>query len=91
MTPPETDPTPQDHARGLYPKYQITKADGRPVDPSATYFVLRLDGRDAHAIACRAAALLYADLIERDLPLLARDLREQVQSLEPSRPSAPGR
>lgn len=86
MTPPQTDPTSQD--RGLYPKYHITKADGRPTDPSASYFVLRLDGQDPHATACRAAAAVYADRIEPVLPLLARDLRAQLAALDPSRSAA---
>ena len=37
-------------------KYHITKADGRPVDPKAIYFVLRLD-EDSCA---RAAMQTYA-------------------------------
>ncbi len=85
MTPPTTDPSPQDQARGLYPKYQICKADGSPVDPSADYFVLRLDGQDPHALACRAAVLTYANHIEPHLPLVARDLREKVRSRDSSR------
>jgi hypothetical protein len=42
--------------KGLYGKYVITKADGSPVDPSADYFVLRLDTDPA----ARAAARTYA-------------------------------
>lgn len=77
-----------DHERGLYPKYHITKADGRPVDPSATYFVLRLDGTDPHAVACRAAAAQYANLIEPILPALAADLRLRLAELDPERTPA---
>ena len=49
---------------GLHQRYIVHKADGSPVDPMATYFVLRLDakGRDwLHVKACRAAARAYAN------------------------------
>lgn len=81
MTPPQTEPTTQDRDRGLYPKYRITKANGRPTDPSASYFVLRLDGQALHAVACRAAAAVYADRIEPVLPQVAVDLRAQLAQL----------
>lgn len=42
--------------RGLYRKYVVEKVDGRPVDPDAEYFVLRVD-KDP---AARAAVLAYA-------------------------------
>jgi hypothetical protein len=64
--------------RGLYGRYIVRKADGSPTDPRAEYFVLRLDehGSDPiHIEACRAAAMVYADLIEPYLPQLAADLR----------------
>lgn len=63
---------------GLFRKYHITKADGRPIDPDAEYFVLRLDsgGSDQqHVNACRRAVLLYAECIQSHLPRLADDLR----------------
>lgn len=51
---------------GLYQKYIISKVDGSPVDPSAVYFVLRLDNgcKDrVHLDACRYAALVYSSQI----------------------------
>jgi hypothetical protein len=69
--------------RGLYNRYVVKKADGTPVDPRAEYFVLRLDehGRDPiHIEACRAAAMVYADMIAEHLPKLAADLRERYGS-----------
>lgn len=42
---------------GLYKKYNITKADGSPVDPSAQYFIL-CPTTDLHA---RTALRAYAD------------------------------
>lgn len=56
-------PTLGDNPGGLHQRYIITKANGEPVDPRATYFVLRIDGygRDPkHIAACRAAARTYA-------------------------------
>lgn len=64
--------------RGLYNRYEVRKRNGSGVDPSAEYFVLRLDsgGRDpVHVAACRAAVLVYADKIEAHIPQLAADLR----------------
>lgn len=69
---------------GLYRKYNIEKADGRPVDPRAEYFVLRLDGHGAstdidraHRNACIAAVRCYAARIEPWLPELAREICEK--------------
>lgn len=49
-------------------------------DPSAEYFVMRLDegGSDIeHIKACRIGVHAYADAIEHKLPQLATDLRER--------------
>lgn len=65
---------------GLFGKYHITKADGRPVDPGAEYFVLRLDdggGDSIHVAACRQAVMTYVHHIASHLPKLAEDLRER--------------
>lgn len=62
---------------GLMARYVISKANGEAVDPSAEYFVLRLDsgGSDSkHIEACRIAIREYANAIRDHLPLLARDL-----------------
>lgn len=62
--------------RGLYDKYRVTKADGRPIDDEA--FVLRPDQDEAAQIALRAYAeatdndALRADLIEW-LEILPKD------------------
>lgn len=58
--------------QGLYGKYIVSKADGTPIDPSADYFVLRLDSDPA----AREAALRYADAC--DNTALAAQLRERV-------------
>lgn len=73
----------QNRNRGLYRKYIIQKADGSPVDPTAEYFVLRLDvnGKDPqHIRACRTAVLAYASKIADHLPQLAADLRTRYGS-----------
>ena len=83
-------PKKRDNPNGLHQRYIVTKADGEPTDPMATYFVLRLDhfGRDGqHIAACRAAAKAYADYAERvkDHELLNKigeQLRTLVENLE---------
>ena len=57
--------------RGWYDKYIVTKADGSPVDPKATYMVLKLDTDKA----AQAAALEYARKTENLL------LREDILNI----------
>lgn len=47
-----------------------------PVDPAAVYFVLRLD-EDPHA---RAAAIAYANSVQRQNPQFAMDIRAKVDA-----------
>lgn len=57
----------------------VTKA----VDPKAEYFLLRLDPGQkdhAHFLACRKGVNAYADAIEKTIPQLAKDIREQWPS-----------
>lgn len=64
--------------KGLYPKYIITRTDGKPLS-GKRYFVLSFDSKDEHhRAACRMAARVYADAIEAYLPQLAADLRNLV-------------
>lgn len=83
-------PTIDDNPKGLHQKYVIRKVSGikgdggfretlitKAVDPSAEYFVLRLDDgcKDKkHVEACRKAVLHYAELIKNHLPELSKDL-----------------
>ena len=61
---------------GLKHKYNLTKADGSPVDPDGIYFVLKLNSKDpAHREASQRAALVYANRIQETIPELAEDLR----------------
>lgn len=65
----------KDH--GILQKYRLLRSDGRPVDPNAEYFVLRLDGggKDLrHVEACRAAVREYARRIADHLPVLSAEL-----------------
>ncbi len=69
-----------DMKRGAYPRYCVTKLSGKPVDPEAHYFVLRLDngGSDPkHIAACRVAILAYANAIHEHIPHLAQDLFDE--------------
>lgn len=66
--------------KGLQPsRYIISKANGNQMDPTAEYFVLRLDkgGEPSHVNACKQALAVYAAEIEATLPELASDLRQQ--------------
>lgn len=51
----------------MKPKYQITKTDGSPVDPSAVYFILRLDahGKPEETDAARRAVECYASAVRQ--------------------------
>ena len=65
--------------RGLKTKYHITKADGSPA--KGRYFVLKIDSKDgAHAKACRAAVLMYAEMIRDHLPELSENLTSAIWS-----------
>lgn len=59
---------------GLFGKYIISKADGTPIDPTADYFVLRLDTDEA----ARAALEIY--IHATDNSELAKDLWNKLDS-----------
>lgn len=75
-------PPKENNPDGYHLKYNVTKADGRPVDPNAEYFVLRLDegGDPVHVEACRVAILHYADCITPHIPDLANDLYDKYHT-----------
>jgi hypothetical protein len=62
---------------GWKQKYIIHKADGRPVDPSAIYFVLRLD-EDPHA---RWAARCYSNSVAVDNVKFATDILDMLKKI----------
>jgi hypothetical protein len=62
---------------GLYNKYSVSKTDGSEIDPSAEYFVLRIDEHcedKKHLDACKKALLTYAESIKGHIPKLSEDL-----------------
>lgn len=63
-----------DARTGWKPRYKVTKLDGKPVDPEAQYFVLRLDEKDPHGNACREVIRTYAKEIAPYIPKLAEDI-----------------
>lgn len=85
-----TLPDPEVNPNGLHQRYNITKRNGEPVDPMASYFLLRIDGlgRDHHhRQACRAAALAYAKHVAdnpdaKHLKQVGRELESMVLLLE---------
>lgn len=64
-------PAPDDHHRGLYPKYRVERTDGKQKGP---YFVLDYTS-DPHA---RIALQAYAESCRDDYPLLAADLDQRL-------------
>lgn len=72
--------------KGLHQRYTVTKNNGEPVDPMATYFVLRLDGMGLdgiHVGACRAAARAYAAYVEdTHLARVGTDIRTLVDNFD---------
>ena len=75
----------EENPNGLHQKYIVSHANGKPVDPEAVYFVLRLDGNHLHNIACRSAALEWCRevLVRPDNPLTqtAEDLKGMTAKL----------
>ncbi len=74
--------------KGLFAKYHLTKADGRPVDADGIYFVLKLNSSDpVHAQASRLAVKMYANTVAQNprLRKLSEDLWKLVRRLETAR------
>ena len=61
---------------GLMNKYNLTRTDGKGINPNNEYFVLKLkgDGDDFHKEACIKALETYALEISSELPALSEDL-----------------
>ena len=63
----------------LYHKFIIQKSNGKPIDPLAQYFVLRIDTDHA----ARRAMLTYADEIaKQDDPAFANQITEWVAKFD---------
>ena len=69
------------HVQGFYKKYKIEKTDGSPIDPEAKYFVLRYDQDSQWGDLSRAAIWDKLDSIEALDPILAADLRSQIEKI----------
>ena len=76
-----------DETKGLYRKYKIQHADGRPVESQATYFVLRVDEfgindrhTRLHREAARDALITYAGACGN--AVLSQELVEMVRAIE---------
>ena len=60
---------------GLENKYVISKSNGKPTNPNADYFVLRLD-KDPYA---RIALIAYANAVRKYNKQLADDLDAKLE------------
>ncbi len=67
--------------KGLYQKYIIKKASGKPLDPNFEAIVLRIDGGQ-YLSACRVGVLAFAEAARKDNPVLADDLQKRLQALK---------
>lgn len=92
---------PQDRERGLYGKYQISRADGKPIDEGALFFVIRYDAKEAivgdkmeEGFTALLALRTYANAIRPTHPQLATDLITAIEAegvkLRAYRDSHPG-
>ena len=68
--------------RGLYDKYIIQKANGKPLDPNFYAIVLRIDG-GRYLNACRAGVAAFGEAIRGENPKLADDIRAKLLELQP--------
>lgn len=65
--------------KGLYKKYNVTKADGSEIEPKARYFVLRYDTDPA----ARQALMVYAELVGKENPVLMQELAQSIAEVWP--------
>lgn len=71
--------------KGLYQKYIIQKANGKPLDANFFAIVLRIDsGQYIHA--CRAGVAAFAEAVRKDNPILADDIQAKLQELKKEMP-----
>jgi len=75
-----------DKLEGWSTYYKIFYADGKPVDKSGMYFVLKLGDASTtnpdYTKASRAAVLTFADHIQSVSPSLADNIRTLIADLE---------
>ena len=63
--------------KGLYGKYIISKASGKPLAPGFYAIVLRIDGGQ-YVNACWAGALAFAEAVRDENPVLSNDIQHKV-------------
>ena len=68
--------------KGLYEKYIIRKANGKPLAPGFYAIVLRIDGGQ-YVAACRTGVKAFADAILDQNPKLAIDIQRKLTELLP--------
>lgn len=67
--------------KGLYQKYIVTKANGKPLVEGWQGIVLRIDGGQ-YLDACRAGAKAFAEAVKGEDPQLAEDIKALIWSYE---------
>lgn len=67
--------------KGLYQKYIIEKASGKPLGPDFYAIVLRIDG-GRYLDACRAGVAAFAEAVRGANPILADDLQAKLNELK---------
>lgn len=66
--------------KGLYQKYIVGKANGKPLDDNFESIVLRIDsGKYLHP--CRAGVAAFAEAVRGENPLLADDIQRRLREL----------
>lgn len=66
--------------KGLYQKYIIQKASGKPLDPNFYAIVLRIDG-GRYLNACRAGVAAFGEAVRGENPTLADDIQNKLREL----------
>jgi len=66
--------------KGLYGKYIVSKANGKPMDDSFECIVLRIDG-GKYVSACRIGVAAFANAVRYENPVLARDIELRLMEL----------
>ena len=67
---------------GVYQKYIVAKANGKPIDKNAKYMVLRYDRNDEYGLATRTALFLFARLIRPFAKQFSRQLKDKIELKE---------
>jgi len=63
--------------KGLWGKYIITKASGKPLNPNFYAIVLRIDGGQ-YVEACREGVKAFAEAVKEANPLLCEDIKARL-------------